>query len=139
MCRPTSDSNTESVCAAGEQQSLSLQYKVQGEFWDFTPATQLQSDKRGTACCWFVISVCLCVCVLIMEARAHLNCVCTYMLLCVCVFFVLSPSPHAVPDRLRLRVNRISLQEYDRLQYDKERLRDICKSCRRPPKSENLA
>ncbi|KAM9845577.1 diacylglycerol kinase iota [Aulostomus maculatus] len=31
----------------------------------------------------------------------------------------------AVPDRLRLRVNRISLQEYDRLQYDKERLRDI--------------
>uniref|UniRef100_A0A8C3G2B4 Diacylglycerol kinase n=1 Tax=Cyclopterus lumpus TaxID=8103 RepID=A0A8C3G2B4_CYCLU len=35
--------------------------------------------------------------------------------------------PHAVPDRLRLRVNRISLHEYDRLQYDKERLRDICK------------
>uniref|UniRef100_A0A7N8YFR3 Diacylglycerol kinase n=1 Tax=Mastacembelus armatus TaxID=205130 RepID=A0A7N8YFR3_9TELE len=38
--------------------------------------------------------------------------------------------PHAVPDRLRLRVNRISLQEYDRLQYDKERLRDICKDLR---------
>lgn len=38
----------------------------------------------------------------------------------------LSRSPHAIPDRLRLRVNRISLQEYDRLQYDKERLRDIC-------------
>uniref|UniRef100_A0A3Q3W9X6 Diacylglycerol kinase n=1 Tax=Mola mola TaxID=94237 RepID=A0A3Q3W9X6_MOLML len=33
-----------------------------------------------------------------------------------------------VPDRLRLRVNRISLQEYDRLQYDKERLRDICET-----------
>ncbi|XP_056280734.1 diacylglycerol kinase iota isoform X1 [Pseudoliparis swirei] len=33
--------------------------------------------------------------------------------------------PHAVPDRLRLRVNRIGLHEYDRLQYDKERLRDI--------------
>ncbi|KAM9824354.1 diacylglycerol kinase iota [Neosynchiropus ocellatus] len=33
--------------------------------------------------------------------------------------------PHAVPERLRLRVNRICLQEYDRLQYDKERLRDI--------------
>ncbi|XP_063761325.1 diacylglycerol kinase iota isoform X2 [Eleginops maclovinus] len=33
--------------------------------------------------------------------------------------------PHAVPDRLRLRVNRVSLQEYDRLQYDKDRLRDI--------------
>ncbi|XP_023808042.1 diacylglycerol kinase iota isoform X3 [Oryzias latipes] len=33
--------------------------------------------------------------------------------------------PHAVPDRLRLRVNRISLQEYDRLQFDKERLRDV--------------
>lgn len=43
-----------------------------------------------------------------------------------------SSSPHAVPDRLRLRVNRISLQEYDRLQYDKERLRDICKA---PPPS----
>ncbi|XP_033968241.1 diacylglycerol kinase iota isoform X1 [Pseudochaenichthys georgianus] len=35
--------------------------------------------------------------------------------------------PHSVPDRLRLRVNRVSLQEYDRLQYDKDRLRDICK------------
>uniref|UniRef100_A0AAY4CTM4 Diacylglycerol kinase n=1 Tax=Denticeps clupeoides TaxID=299321 RepID=A0AAY4CTM4_9TELE len=33
--------------------------------------------------------------------------------------------PHAVPERLRLRVNRISLQEYERLQFDKERLRDI--------------
>uniref|UniRef100_A0A7N9AYG3 Diacylglycerol kinase n=1 Tax=Mastacembelus armatus TaxID=205130 RepID=A0A7N9AYG3_9TELE len=39
--------------------------------------------------------------------------------------------PHAVPDRLRLRVNRISLQEYDRLQYDKERLRDISTSADR--------
>uniref|UniRef100_A0A3P9HEB1 Diacylglycerol kinase n=1 Tax=Oryzias latipes TaxID=8090 RepID=A0A3P9HEB1_ORYLA len=38
--------------------------------------------------------------------------------------------PHAVPDRLRLRVNRISLQEYDRLQFDKERLRDVCKPAR---------
>ncbi|MFT7812640.1 diacylglycerol kinase iota isoform X2 [Arapaima gigas] len=33
--------------------------------------------------------------------------------------------PHSVPDRLRLRVNRISLQEYEKLQFDKERLRDI--------------
>ncbi|KAJ8381981.1 hypothetical protein SKAU_G00027590 [Synaphobranchus kaupii] len=33
--------------------------------------------------------------------------------------------PHSVPDRLRLRVNRISLQEYDKLQFDKESLRDI--------------
>uniref|UniRef100_A0A8C7UT93 Diacylglycerol kinase n=1 Tax=Oncorhynchus mykiss TaxID=8022 RepID=A0A8C7UT93_ONCMY len=33
--------------------------------------------------------------------------------------------PHAVPERLRLRVNRISLQDHDRLQFDKERLRDI--------------
>ncbi|CAL8318378.1 unnamed protein product [Lota lota] len=32
--------------------------------------------------------------------------------------------PHAVPDRLRVRVNRISLQEYERLQSDKELLRD---------------
>uniref|UniRef100_A0A3B5MJA8 Diacylglycerol kinase n=1 Tax=Xiphophorus couchianus TaxID=32473 RepID=A0A3B5MJA8_9TELE len=45
---------------------------------------------------------------------------------CTGMFFPCSP--HAVPDRLRLRVNRISLQEYDRLQYDKERLRDICKA-----------
>ncbi|KAI4904626.1 hypothetical protein NFI96_014608 [Prochilodus magdalenae] len=33
--------------------------------------------------------------------------------------------PHAVPERLRLRVNRISLQEYENLQFDKERLRDV--------------
>ncbi|KAL7827937.1 hypothetical protein AOLI_G00310890 [Acnodon oligacanthus] len=33
--------------------------------------------------------------------------------------------PHAVPERLRLRVNRISLQEYESLQFDKERLRDV--------------
>lgn len=36
-------------------------------------------------------------------------------------------SSHAVPDRLRLRVNRIILQEYESMQFDKERLRDICK------------
>lgn len=53
--------------------------------------------------------------------------------MCVCVRVCVAPSPsghlspHAVPDRLRLRVNWISLQEFDRLQYDKERLRDICK------------
>uniref|UniRef100_A0A8C9SKZ1 Diacylglycerol kinase n=1 Tax=Scleropages formosus TaxID=113540 RepID=A0A8C9SKZ1_SCLFO len=34
--------------------------------------------------------------------------------------------PHSVPDRLRLRVNRIGLQEYEKLQFDKERLRDVC-------------
>ncbi|XP_077450636.1 diacylglycerol kinase iota isoform X10 [Stigmatopora argus] len=33
--------------------------------------------------------------------------------------------PRAVPERLRLRVNRVGLREYERLQYDKERLRDI--------------
>ncbi|XP_041934057.1 diacylglycerol kinase iota isoform X3 [Alosa sapidissima] len=33
--------------------------------------------------------------------------------------------PHAVPERLRLRVNRITLQEYERLQFDKDRIRDI--------------
>ncbi|XP_066524072.1 diacylglycerol kinase iota isoform X2 [Hoplias malabaricus] len=33
--------------------------------------------------------------------------------------------PHAVPERLRLRVNRICLQEYESLQFDKERLRDV--------------
>uniref|UniRef100_A0A8C9T0M7 Diacylglycerol kinase n=1 Tax=Scleropages formosus TaxID=113540 RepID=A0A8C9T0M7_SCLFO len=35
------------------------------------------------------------------------------------------PLPHSVPDRLRLRVNRIGLQEYEKLQFDKERLRDV--------------
>ncbi|XP_077565357.1 diacylglycerol kinase iota isoform X2 [Stigmatopora nigra] len=33
--------------------------------------------------------------------------------------------PRAVPERLRLRVNRVGLRDYERLQYDKERLRDI--------------
>uniref|UniRef100_A0A8D3DLZ5 Diacylglycerol kinase n=2 Tax=Scophthalmus maximus TaxID=52904 RepID=A0A8D3DLZ5_SCOMX len=46
--------------------------------------------------------------------------------------------PHAVPDRLRLRVNRISLQEYDRLQYDKERLRDICECVRAPTSADRF-
>uniref|UniRef100_A0A4W4H1I2 Diacylglycerol kinase n=1 Tax=Electrophorus electricus TaxID=8005 RepID=A0A4W4H1I2_ELEEL len=34
--------------------------------------------------------------------------------------------PHAVPERLRLRVNRISVPEYEGLQFDKDRLRDSC-------------
>ncbi|MGH0166131.1 UNVERIFIED_CONTAM: hypothetical protein FKN15_050590 [Acipenser sinensis] len=33
--------------------------------------------------------------------------------------------PHSVPDRLRVRVNRISLQDYEALQFDKERLREV--------------
>ncbi|XP_033882107.3 diacylglycerol kinase iota-like isoform X3 [Acipenser ruthenus] len=33
--------------------------------------------------------------------------------------------PHSVPDRLRVRVNRISLQDYKALQFDKERLREV--------------
>uniref|UniRef100_A0A671TCS9 Diacylglycerol kinase n=1 Tax=Sinocyclocheilus anshuiensis TaxID=1608454 RepID=A0A671TCS9_9TELE len=37
--------------------------------------------------------------------------------------------PHAVPERLRLRVNRIVLQEYESMQLDKERLRDILTVC----------
>lgn len=36
-------------------------------------------------------------------------------------------SPHAIPDRLRIRVNRISLQDYEGLHYDKEKLREVCK------------
>lgn len=72
--------------------------------------------------------VCVWVCVYMSVRACMLMCVLTVLCLDtseLCVFF---PSPHAVPDRLRLRVNRISLQEYDRLQYDKERLRDICKN-----------
>ncbi|XP_039200708.1 diacylglycerol kinase iota isoform X6 [Crotalus tigris] len=33
--------------------------------------------------------------------------------------------PHAIPDRLRIRVNRISLQDYEGLHYDKEKLREV--------------
>ncbi|KAG8438689.1 hypothetical protein GDO86_005033 [Hymenochirus boettgeri] len=32
--------------------------------------------------------------------------------------------PHSIPDRLRIRVNRIRIQEYDGLHYEKEKLRD---------------
>ncbi|XP_078232382.1 diacylglycerol kinase iota isoform X2 [Pogona vitticeps] len=32
--------------------------------------------------------------------------------------------PHAIPERLRIRVNRISLQDYEGLHYDKEKLRE---------------
>ncbi|XP_069484856.1 diacylglycerol kinase iota isoform X1 [Ambystoma mexicanum] len=32
--------------------------------------------------------------------------------------------PHSVPDRLRIRVNRIKIHDYERLHYDKEKLRD---------------
>ncbi|KAM4676948.1 diacylglycerol kinase iota isoform 4-T4 [Discoglossus pictus] len=32
--------------------------------------------------------------------------------------------PHSVPDRLRIRVNRIRQQDYEALQYDKEKLRE---------------
>uniref|UniRef100_A0A8B9VS13 Diacylglycerol kinase n=1 Tax=Anas zonorhyncha TaxID=75864 RepID=A0A8B9VS13_9AVES len=32
--------------------------------------------------------------------------------------------PHSIPDRLRIRVNRINLQEYEGLLYDKEKLRE---------------
>uniref|UniRef100_F6VSD9 Diacylglycerol kinase n=1 Tax=Monodelphis domestica TaxID=13616 RepID=F6VSD9_MONDO len=32
--------------------------------------------------------------------------------------------PHSVPDRLRIRVNRISLQDYEGFHYDKEKLRE---------------
>uniref|UniRef100_A0A8C4K3J3 Diacylglycerol kinase n=1 Tax=Dromaius novaehollandiae TaxID=8790 RepID=A0A8C4K3J3_DRONO len=35
--------------------------------------------------------------------------------------------PHSIPDRLRIRVNRINLQEYEGLHYDKEKLREACK------------
>uniref|UniRef100_A0A452IJB9 Diacylglycerol kinase n=1 Tax=Gopherus agassizii TaxID=38772 RepID=A0A452IJB9_9SAUR len=32
--------------------------------------------------------------------------------------------PHSIPDRLRIRVNRVSLQDYEGLHYDKEKLRE---------------
>ncbi|EMP24017.1 Diacylglycerol kinase iota, partial [Chelonia mydas] len=35
-----------------------------------------------------------------------------------------STGPHSIPDRLRIRVNRISLQDYEGLHYDKEKLRE---------------
>lgn len=88
--------------------------------------------KSSDLVCDLRVYACLCVhvCIymsLLLYVGGCLNCVCVHVhaLVCVCGSF---SSPHAVPDRLRLRVNRISLQEYDRLQYDKERLRDICKA-----------
>lgn len=36
-------------------------------------------------------------------------------------------SPQSVPDRLRIRVNKISLQDYEGFHYDKEKLREACK------------
>uniref|UniRef100_A0A452S494 Diacylglycerol kinase n=1 Tax=Ursus americanus TaxID=9643 RepID=A0A452S494_URSAM len=36
--------------------------------------------------------------------------------------------PQSVPDRLRIRVNKISLQDYEGFHYDKEKLREACKS-----------
>lgn len=41
--------------------------------------------------------------------------------------FFFSCSPHSIPDRLRIRVNKINLQEYEGLHYDKEKLREACK------------
>ena len=89
--------------------------------------------------CDLCVYVCLCVHVCIhmplsLCARARLNRVRARTCTSVCF----SSSPHAVPDRLRLRVNRISLQEYDRLQYDKERLRDICKALKMKKKQKTL-
>ncbi|XP_077637147.1 diacylglycerol kinase iota isoform X3 [Crocuta crocuta] len=37
--------------------------------------------------------------------------------------------PQSVPDRLRIRVNKISLQDYEGFHYDKEKLREACKLC----------
>lgn len=36
-------------------------------------------------------------------------------------------SPQSIPDRLRIRVNKISLQDYEGFHYDKEKLREACK------------
>ncbi|XP_023609263.1 diacylglycerol kinase iota isoform X3 [Myotis lucifugus] len=34
--------------------------------------------------------------------------------------------PQSIPDRLRIRVNKISLQDYEGFHYDKEKLREAC-------------
>ncbi|KAK1335109.1 hypothetical protein QTO34_004689, partial [Cnephaeus nilssonii] len=43
--------------------------------------------------------------------------------------------PQSIPDRLRIRVNKISLQDYEGFHYDKEKLREACgekiQSCKR--------
>lgn len=38
-------------------------------------------------------------------------------------------SQQPVPDRLRLRVSRISMHDYEALHYDKEKLREACEYC----------
>lgn len=39
----------------------------------------------------------------------------------------LSTSQQHVPDRLRIRVSRISMADYEALHYDKDKLRQACK------------
>lgn len=40
-------------------------------------------------------------------------------------------SPPSMPERLRIQVSRISMADYEQLNYDKDRLRGACKSaCR---------
>lgn len=45
---------------------------------------------------------------------------------CLTIWFLFY-SPQSVPDRLRIRVNKISLQDYEGFHYDKEKLREACK------------
>lgn len=39
----------------------------------------------------------------------------------------LYPSQQPIPDRLRIRVSRISMADYEALHYDKDKLRQACK------------
>lgn len=49
-----------------------------------------------------------------------------HSLICLTTRFLFC-SPQSVPDRLRIRVNKISLQDYEGFHYDKEKLREACK------------
>lgn len=42
---------------------------------------------------------------------------------CVCVF-----SQQPIPDKLQIRVNRISMAAYEALHYDKDQLKEACES-----------
>lgn len=42
----------------------------------------------------------------------------------VCVFLFCSQQPF--PERLRIRVSRISMHDYEALHYDKEKLKEAC-------------
>lgn len=47
---------------------------------------------------------------------------------CVFLFYVCVCSQQPVPEKLQIRVNRISMAAYEALHYDKDQLKEACES-----------